>query len=100
MPALIPLNGTMALQENSSATGSTDYMWTGGPGVFSGTATFSSGTVTLQMLTPDNNWVAVGSDTTLSAAGAAGFILPKGTRIRAAIATATAVYAYVSPMPS
>ncbi len=99
MAAAFPLKGTVMLQENSSATGTFDYPWTGGIGIFQATATFGGGTVILQMITPDGTWVAVGADTSLSANGGAGFILPQGQRIRAAITTATAVYAYVSPMP-
>lgn len=99
MTALVPLNHTYPLAENSSATASSDVIWPGGLGVFSATATWGGGNVSLQLLTPDNTWVAVGTDTTLTANGAAGFILPFGQRIRVAITTATAVYAYVSMMP-
>ncbi len=85
------------LAENASATAPGVY-WQGGPGMFTATATFGGGTVTLQLLSQSGTFIAVGADTTLTAAGAAGFILPKGVFIRAAIATATAVFAYVTPM--
>lgn len=99
MPALYPLNHTYPLAEGASATPATDAIWPGGLGMFTATATWGGGSVTLQVLTPEGTWVAVGTDTTLSANGAAGFVLPNGARIRVAIATATAVYAYASTMP-
>ena|ERR1035437_3494337 len=97
--ALFPTNHMISLQENSSATGSFATPWAGGPGRFSAEATFGGGSVTLQVLSGNGTWMAVGSDTTLTAAGAAGFLLPHGAMIRAAIATATAVYAYADPIP-
>lgn len=99
MAALFPLNHTFALAEGASATPVTDVLWPGGLGMFTAEATWGGGTVTLQVMTPVGTWVAVGSDTTMTANGAAGFVLPNGARIRVAIATATAVYAYVSVMP-
>ena len=100
MAALIPISPReLVLAENLSATPSGDQVWTGGPGFFSAEATFGGGTVSLQVLTPNNTWIAVGADTTLTANGVAGFILPNGARIRVAITTATVVFAYVNPMP-
>ena len=99
MPGVYPLNHTFALAENASATPPGDTVWPGGTGMFTGEATFGGGSITLQVLTPNGTWVAVGSDTTLTAAGAAGFILPNGARIRASIAIATAVFAYASQIP-
>lgn len=99
MTALFPLNHTFTLAENLSATPTFDIVWPGGLGMFNGEATFGGGTVTLQVMSPSGTWMAVGSDTTLTAAGAAGFVLPNGARIRVAIATATAVYAYATTMP-
>lgn len=99
MAALYPLNHTYALAEGASATPTTDVVWPGGLGMFTAEATFGGGTVTLQVFSPNGTWVTVGTDTTLSANGAAGFVLPNGARIRVAIATATAVYAYASTMP-
>ena len=85
------------LASNASATG-TGVKWPGGPGTFSAEATFGGGTITLQVQTATGTWIAVGSDTTLTAAGIAGFILPNGSNIRALIATATAVWAFATPM--
>lgn len=72
------------LLSNASATGSA-VVWDGGTGVFSAAGTFSGATVTLQFMGPDGaTWIAAGVDTTLTTAGAGGFILPPG-RIRAEI---------------
>ncbi len=99
MPALFPLNHTYVLAENASATATTDIVWPGGLGMITVNATMGGGSVTLQVMDPAGNWLAVGTDTTFSANGTAGFILPNGARIRVAIATATAVYSYASTMP-
>jgi hypothetical protein len=99
MATIFPLNHTIPLQENSSATGTNQFTWVGGPGTFSAEATWSSGTVTLQAMSNAGTWMAVGVDTTMTANGVAGFILPKGTQIRAAITTATAVFAYANTIP-
>lgn len=73
------------LLSNASATGSW-AQWDGGVGVFSIVGTFGGATVTLQFLGPDGSTaVTVGSDTTLTAAGGGGFILPPA-RIRASVA--------------
>lgn len=72
------------LLSNASATGSA-VQWDGGVGVFSAAGTFSGATVELQMLGPDGStWITVGPDTTLTAAGAGGFVLPPG-RLRALV---------------
>lgn len=72
------------LLENASSTGSW-AVWGGGVGVFTVVGTFSGATVSLQFLGPDNSTaVAMGTDTTLTAAGGGGFVFPPG-RIRAAI---------------
>ena len=77
------------LIENGSATGSAKQ-WDGGRGVFAAVATFGGGSVRLQLLGPDGStWIDVA---TLTAAGVTAFELPPG-RIRAAVTTATAVYA-------
>lgn len=74
----------MDLLSNASATGS-QVIWPGGEGVFEAAGTFSGATVTLQRLGPDGaTWYAVGTDTTLTAAGGGYFVLPPGP-IRAAI---------------
>ena len=88
---------TLASGASSSTTMQT-VLWVGGPGTFSAEATFGGGTITLQVLSGNGTWIAVGTDTTLTANGIAGFILPKGAQIRVLIATATAVYAYAVPM--
>ena len=90
-----PPRTTLAYQAASTGPG---VVWKGGPGTFSAEATWGGGTVTLQVQTGLNTWVAVGTDTTMIANGIAGFILPNGSVIRALIATATAVCAYVTPM--
>lgn len=74
----------MQLLNNASATGAGDR-WTGGTGVFAACGTFGGATVKLQFLGPDGaTWIDVGTDTTLTAAGGAMFILP-AVQIRAAV---------------
>lgn len=86
------------LASNASATG-TAVLWPGGKGTFTAQATFGGGTVKLQVLGPDGtNYIDVGSDTTLTAAGGGNFELPR-CYIRVNIATATAVYATASRLP-
>lgn len=80
----------MQLLENASAT-SGAFNWPGGRGVFSAVATWGGGSVTLQYLGPNGStWLTAA--TALTADGLVAFELPPG-RIRAAVATATAVYA-------
>lgn len=86
----------MILAQNASVT-DTGVVWPGGAGLFSAEGTFGAGSVSLQMRSGNGTWIAVGTATTLLANGVAGFILPKGVQIRAAIVTATAVYSYVVP---
>ena len=87
------------LLSNGSATGP-GYEWPGGIGVF--LAEFTGGTVSLEMNGPNpasDTWIAVGTDTTLSASGGAVFNLPAKAVIRAAVAGgATAVYATVKQL--
>lgn len=84
---------TYTLLSNASADGS--YVsWPGGRGIFTAEATWGGGTVTLQYKGPNGTAIAAGSDTTLTANGGGVFELPAGD-IRAAVATATAVYAQV-----
>lgn len=72
------------LLSNASATGN-PVQWGGGVGVFTAAGTFAGATVTLQYLGPDGStYVAMGTDTTLTAAGGGSFIYPPGL-IRAAI---------------
>jgi len=74
----------MMLLSNASATGSA-AQWGGGTGMFACVGTFGGATVTLQFLGPDEStWVAMGADTTLTAAGGALFTCAPG-RIRAAV---------------
>jgi hypothetical protein len=81
------------LLSNASATGSW-VAWDGGTGVFSCVGTFNSATVSLQFQGPDGSTaIDVGTNTTLTAAGAGGFVLPPG-RIRASISgSPSAMYA-------
>lgn len=74
----------MQLLSNASATGSSTQ-WPGGPGIFTVAGTFGGATVTLQFMGPDSTtWIAMGTDTTLTAAGGALFTFCPG-RIRAAV---------------
>lgn len=78
------------LLDNASATGN-PVRWNGGRGVFSAVGTFGGGSVTLQYLGPDGStWITAA--TALTAAGLVAFELPPG-QIRAAVVTATGVYA-------
>ena len=89
----------ITLASNAGATPqATGAVWPGGPGTFSAEATWGGGTCTLQTQTGTGTWVAVGPDTTFTANGIAGFLLPKGAVIRALTVTATAVYAYAVPL--
>jgi hypothetical protein len=85
------------LLNNASATG-TAMEWPGGRGVFAAEATFGGGSVKLQWQLPNGTWADVGTDTSLTANGAGGFELPNCI-IRAAVATATAVYATAVGIP-
>lgn len=89
--------GNTIVLASSAAVTSLPTQWPGGLGMFTAEATFGGGTVSLQMQTENGTWVAVGSDTTLTANGAAGFWMPPGP-IRVAITTATLVFAYVTRM--
>lgn len=84
----------LILASNSSATSSDVFTWPGGIGMFSCEATWGGGNVALQFKTIQGTWIAVGTNTNITANGAGGFILPAGTQIRAAVTTATAVYAF------
>lgn len=85
---------------NNSGAALGGVNWSGGMGMCSVSATFGGGSVTLQYMDPmaPATWIAVGTDTTFTANGGGGFVLPKGTLIRVAIATATAVQAWVAPL--
>ena len=72
------------LLNNATATGAA-VQWDGGIGAFSAAGTFSGATITLQWLGPDGTtYLTVGADTTLTSAGAGGFVLPP-CKIRALV---------------
>lgn len=72
------------LLSNASATGAA-VQWGGGMGVFTASGTWAGATVTLQYLSPNGStYVAMGTDTTLSADGGGVFFYPPGL-IRAAV---------------
>jgi hypothetical protein len=82
------------LLSNASATGAW-VPWPGGRGDFRAEAgAFSGGSVTLQCKAPNGTAIAVSTATTLSTNGRATFELGAG-EIRAAVTTATGVYAQV-----
>jgi len=88
------------LINNGSATSSA-AIWYGGAGVFSVVGTFSGATIKLQFLGGDNTtWIDVGVDTTLTAAGAGGFILPQA-QIRAVVTGGppSGIYAVAASIP-
>lgn len=80
----------LTLLSNASATGDW-FTWKGGSGTFLATGT-GFGTVKLQVLGPNGTAIDVGSDTTLTANGGGNFTLGP-CKIRANVASATAVYA-------
>ena len=66
----------LTLLSNASATGSA-VRWPGGRGTFMADGTFASATITLSVLGPDgSSYIAVGTDTTLTAEGCGNFDLP------------------------
>lgn len=72
------------LLTDATATGDAKS-WQGGKGAFLVAGDPDGGTVSLQILGPDGStWLDVSADTTLDAAGAAGFWLPQG-QIRAEV---------------
>lgn len=74
----------MDLLSNASATGAR-VIWSGGPGIFKAAGTFGGATVSLEYLAPDSTtWVAMGADTTLTAAGGGQFTSDPGP-IRASV---------------
>lgn len=88
-----------ALADNASSTG--DWvLWLGGKGTFFVTITGTAGTVTLEVLGADGaTEFTAGSETTLTADGWGNFEAAP-CWIRAAIDTATGVYAKVGRIPS
>ena len=85
------------LLSNASATGGW-VLWPCGKGDFRAEATFGGGSVSLECKGPNGTAIAVGSTTTLTANGRGTFEIGAG-EIRAAVATATAVYAQVLRVP-
>lgn len=81
---------------NASATSSAFYL-RGGKYGMTVSATFGGGSVTLQKLAPDAS-TYVTALTAFTAAGYATVDLPPG-QYKVAVATATAVYAAVDPIP-
>jgi hypothetical protein len=96
--AIVTRQDAVQLLNNAGATGSAAD-WCGGPGAVYVEGTFGGATLTLQVRTPRDTWVAVGTDTTFTAAGVAGFDVPAGD-IRMAVSggTPSALYAYVRPL--
>lgn len=92
----------VTLLDNASATGAAQP-WAGGRGFFAAVATFGVGSVTLQYLGPNNTWLVAqqpdATDAALTANGGVLFDAPPG-QIRAAVVTATAVYARADRVPS
>lgn len=86
----------VALLTNESATGQ-PVVWPGGRGLFVAEATFGGGSVALEYRGPAGGWLAVPA-VSLSAAGGVLFELPPG-EIRAAVVTATGVYARADRIP-
>lgn len=84
------------LLSNATATGA-DKWWPGGEGVFQAEATWSGATVTLQFKSDRGTYIAVGTDTTLTANGAGGFVLhPCYVRALVAGGPPSAAYASVT----
>lgn len=97
VPAPGPPPPTANLLINASSSGAPVY-WPGGVGVFAVVGTFGGATVTLEFLGPDGaTYIAAGSNTTLTAAGAGVFYLPQ-TMIEAIVSggTPSGLYAYAS----
>jgi hypothetical protein len=85
------------LLSNASATGS-PVAWAGGRGLFSAEATFGGGSVGLEYRGPAGGWLAAPA-VSLTAAGGVIFELPP-CEIRAAVVTATGVYARADRIPA
>lgn len=80
--------GKIDLLDDASATGAWQQ-WPGGRGSFAAVGTFDGATVKLQVKGPDGSTaVDVGTDTSVTAAAVATFLLPPG-EIRAAVTGGT-----------
>lgn len=86
----------VSLLSNAAATGSW-VDWPGGTGHFTAEATWGGGTVGLEYMGANGTAIAPAGGS-LSANGGFVFDLPPG-KIRAAVATATAVYARADRVP-
>jgi len=76
--------------------------WEGGNGAFIVVGTFGGGTYQLQLQAPDgSSWVSVGTSSTLTTVGAAGFTAPAG-RLRVAVtgSAGASVKAWVVGIPT
>jgi hypothetical protein len=87
----------VALLTNASATGAA-AAWAGGRGLFAAEATFGGGSVGREYLGPNGTWLATPA-VSLTANGGVIFELPP-CQIRAAVVTATAVYARADRIPA
>lgn len=97
------MNITEAVLYSNIAASTAPFKLKGGRYVLAASATFSGGSVSVQMLGPDAaTWVTpsniAGSANTITAAGCQTVDLPPG-QYRITIATATAVYASLASIP-
>lgn len=90
--------GGVSILSNASAT-SAAKKWPGGVGLFAVKATWGGGSVALQFQLPDGSTWVTPTDGSLTADGGLIFELPP-CLIRAAVTTATAVYARADRVPS
>jgi hypothetical protein len=91
------ISSSVDLLVNASATGAT-VLWPGGRGAFTAAGTFGGATVSLDFLGPDGaTWIAMGPETTLTAAGGALFDFPQSP-IRASVTggTPSGLYAHAA----
>lgn len=84
------------LLTNASATGA-GVQWPGGRGLFTAEATFGGGSVALEYRGPNGSWLNT-PVVSLTAAGGVLFELPP-CEVRAAVVTATNVYARADRIP-
>lgn len=89
---------TLVLLSNASASGSAVGVQPGRY-VFAADGTFNSGTVKLQIQSPDgSSYIDIGGDATLSAEGACLVDLPGGLVKAAITGSPSALYATLSPV--
>lgn len=88
------------LISNGTATGGA-VKWPGGRGVFMVGATWNGATISLHVKLPNGTFIAVNSNTTLTADGLGGFDLPPcDLKAVVSVATPAAVYASVARVPA